>query len=154
MKMYHCSTCGKEKTRNNGKIKRLICVLCEAVRAKKWREENQEYVKAKKNAEYRQNPLKLKNKSLKTIYGINLDQYNKLLASQKELCAVCNTQESSKRNKYLSVDHCHKTGVIRGLLCSNCNRALGLLKDNKNVLMAMISYLEKVPNAAGATQAA
>ena len=44
----------------------------------------------------------------------------------------------------LVVDHDHKTGAVRGLLCHNCNRALGLLQDSKENLMNCLSYLERV----------
>jgi len=80
---------------------------------------------------------------LKRNFNLDIKDYDKLNASQNGLCAICNEPETYYRNKVLSVDHDHETGRIRGLLCNTCNRALGLLKDNKNVLINAIKYLEK-----------
>ena len=69
-----------------------------------------------------------------------------MLTRQNNLCAICK-KEGFKINKNtalnLVVDHCHVTGVVRGLLCHNCNRALGLFKDNIESLNTAILYLEK-----------
>lgn len=70
------------------------------------------------------------------IYGITPDDFKKLLAKQKGKCAIC-----KKRKQTLHVDHNHKTGKVRGLLCGNCNRGLGLFFDNKKFLQAAIIYL-------------
>ena len=86
------------------------------------------------------------NKYLKRTYGISLEDFNNMLSSQNNLCAICK-KEGFKINKNtalnLVVDHCHVTGVVRGLLCHNCNRALGLFKDNIESLNTAILYLEK-----------
>lgn len=62
----------------------------------------------------------------------------KLLKGGK--CGVCGLPEPIK-NKRLSIDHCHKTGKLRGVLCSTCNRTLGLLKDNPKILAKLLLYL-------------
>lgn len=69
-----------------------------------------------------------------------LEEYNKLLELQNSSCGICGGKDSAKR---LAVDHDHETGKIRGLLCSKCNRALGYLNDDKELLRKAISYLEK-----------
>lgn len=86
--------------------------------------------------------------SLKKEFGITLEYYYSLLKEQNNVCAICKQPETlwNKRHlrpQNLSVDHCHTTGKIRGLLCNNCNRAIGMLKDNKNVLQAALDYLSK-----------
>jgi len=81
-----------------------------------------------------------KNKQLKKRYGINIDQYNDLFTYQKGCCAICGIHQS-KLSKCLAVDHCHKTLVIRGLLCYNCNSGLGRFKDNLDVLKQASEYL-------------
>ena len=78
---------------------------------------------------------------LKRKFGITLEYYNELLDQQEHKCAICGGYETSYRNEVLSVDHNHDTGKIRGLLCNTCNRGLGLFKDNKEILINAINYL-------------
>lgn len=66
-----------------------------------------------------------------------------MLEAQEGVCAICGKPETKPNAKYLAVDHNHETGVIRGLLCNNCNRALGLLGDNVETLQNAINYLLK-----------
>lgn len=80
---------------------------------------------------------------LKRKFNITLEDYNQLSEAQNNLCKICNKPELSTRNKVLCVDHCHKTGKIRGLLCSTCNRAIGLLGENKENLLKAIKYLNE-----------
>lgn len=78
-------------------------------------------------------------------YGITYRDYEAMLAKQNELCAICNGpgfKMCEHHNLLLVVDHCHKTGKVRGLLCHNCNRALGLLQDSVASLVAAKGYLE------------
>jgi hypothetical protein len=72
-------------------------------------------------------------------YGITFDQYMQMLEDQNGVCRLCKGTNPSGRR--LAVDHNHETGEVRGLLCSNCNTALGLLKDNPVLLEAAIAYL-------------
>ena len=83
--------------------------------------------------------------NLQRLYGITGEDYDKLLEVQNERCAICDTHysEVTGRFKRLCVDHCHDTGKIRGLLCNNCNRSLGLLKDNAETLLEAYRYLTK-----------
>jgi len=84
--------------------------------------------------------------NLNKKYGITLEQYEEMVAKQDNKCAICNKKETvSLRGKLanLSVDHCHKTGKIRSLLCQNCNRALGMLKENYGNFINAILYLTK-----------
>lgn len=80
-----------------------------------------------------------RNDQLKRLYGITLDEYNKMLAHQGGCCAICMETASSR----LHVDHCHSTGKVRGLLCSKCNTGLGAYRDNTELLKAAVDYLEK-----------
>ena len=81
---------------------------------------------------------------LKWKYGISPDEYEKRLASQGGGCAICGlTAEEESHYTVLPVDHCHKTGVVRGLLCANCNRALGLLADDPERMLAAAHYLQE-----------
>lgn len=79
-------------------------------------------------------------------YNLSLEDYNKMVDEHAGNCAICAGQgfELSPGQKLLLViDHCHKTGAVRGLLCHNCNRGLGLFKDNIESLKTAIKYLER-----------
>ncbi len=74
-------------------------------------------------------------------YGITEEDYERMLEEQDHLCAICREPCSSGRR--LAVDHCHLTGKVRGLLCMNCNIALGKLKDSVKIAQSLIRYLEE-----------
>jgi len=81
--------------------------------------------------------------NLRRRYGISLVQYHKIHKSQKGKCAICRAHQKHFK-KRLSVDHNHKTGQIRGLLCHYCNsRLLRFLRDDKNRARGLIRYLSK-----------
>lgn len=82
-------------------------------------------------------------KYLKRNYGITYDNYLEMHNKQNGKCALCGGEgfKMKPNSVALVVDHCHATGRVRGLLCHNCNRALGLLKDNKEVLRKAIDYV-------------
>lgn len=71
-------------------------------------------------------------------YGITQEEYDSLLSYQDNQCAIC----KKKFIKTPHIDHCHKSKVVRGLLCSNCNTALGLLGDDLEIIQAAAHYLE------------
>ena len=83
---------------------------------------------------------------LKKNYGIDTDQYNDMLKEQNYRCMVCNEVETGRARgggfKCLSVDHCHTSGKIRGLLCSNCNSALGLLNEDRDRIHKLLEYID------------
>lgn len=79
-------------------------------------------------------------------YGIDFARYQEMLLEQKGVCAVCEKPETKIQNgtiRLLSVDHDHTTGAVRGLLCANCNLAVGYACDDVTVLQRAIVYLEK-----------
>ena len=88
---------------------------------------------------------KRRNSILKTKFGITLDQYNDMLKEQNYRCMVCNQVETRRGNKggirSLAVDHCHTSGKIRGLLCGNCNVALGLLNEDRDRIYKLLEYI-------------
>jgi hypothetical protein len=81
------------------------------------------------------------------MYGITGGDYQKLNDSQGGVCAICGEKESATgsggRIRPLSVDHDHATDVVRGLLCSKCNTAVGLMDDSVNKLSKAIEYLSR-----------
>ena len=94
--------------------------------------------------EYHQKPtskLKKRDNHLKRAYGITLKEYNKMWKQQEGCCRICGDHELVL-NKTLHVDHCHTSGKVRGLLCSNCNTGLGMFKDNQEILKNAVDYLK------------
>ena len=66
-----------------------------------------------------------------------------MLSAQRDVCAICGRSNSNKNKGMLHVDHCHKTGKIRGLLCHNCNVSIGLLADDPAIFRRAIKYIMK-----------
>jgi hypothetical protein len=92
------------------------------------------------NNKYRNKPEvkeKIKDRRLQIRYGITMAEYWNMVAVQGGVCAICMKPDGKK----LHVDHDHKSGKIRGLLCGNCNKALGLFKDDTKILVTALSYL-------------
>lgn len=96
--------------------------------------------------EHRQEfPMAWKDGHFRSKFGITLGDYGDMLVAQGGTCAICKCKETATRNgtvKALAVDHDHKTGKVRGLLCCDCNQAIGKLKENTESLRAAIRYLE------------
>jgi hypothetical protein len=106
----------------------------------RYKQYRKEYKNTEKYKLYRRNHLYLKK------FGICLDDYNKKLSEQNNVCAICLRPETFVLKGIvpsLAVDHCHKTGKVRGLLCRKCNQMLGLAEDNQNTLSNAIIYLKR-----------
>lgn len=83
---------------------------------------------------------------LKKTYGLTIEQYEEMNSKQGGKCALCDKKETALSRsgvRRLSVDHDHKTGQIRGLLCMSCNTSIGKLGDNIEGLKKAIEYLER-----------
>lgn len=74
-------------------------------------------------------------------FGITPEQYEAMLKAQDGVCATCS--KPCKTNRWLCVDHDHDTGMIRGLLCSKCNTAIGLLNDDVDIMCNVLDYMLK-----------
>ena len=101
---------------------------------------NEKIDKARKYRESDRGKLTKRIHSLKKNFGLSLEDYSKMFDEQNGKCKICNKTQDYK---LLAVDHCHSTGEIRGLLCNNCNVALGLLQEQESIIQSMISYLKK-----------
>ncbi len=102
--------------------------------ARKW----QDKIKRNPDIDYERN--------LQRKYGITIDDYNRMLTEQDGKCGICGREETRIANgkgTRLSVDHCHQTNKVRGLLCFACNSTLGKYDDKIDFLKAMINYLDK-----------
>lgn len=96
---------------------------------REWKLRNPElYIQRSRDKEYRRK------------YGISLEQYDELLKAQQGVCAICATSCDTGMN--LAVDHCHDTNKIRGLLCKNCNTAIGLLKEDLETMTKALEYVK------------
>lgn len=90
--------------------------------------------------------LRSRKNNLKYIYNLTLDDYDRMLEIQGGGCAICGTTVPGKgknHKKSFCVDHDHESGEIRGLLCNSCNRAIGLMYDNLEIVKSAVTYLEK-----------
>jgi len=93
--------------------------------------------------------LRGREKKLKVDFGISQDDFNRILAEQKGVCAVCGRPERSKPSRgklavrRMAVDHNHETGEVRGLLCSKCNMGIAQLDESVEILARAITYLEE-----------
>lgn len=144
--MKQCSCCKVEKpfeefqidrSRRDGFLHR--CKSCQAARDRR----KYGITRDKQIADARrwnvQNPERYRDIQLRRSYGISLTEYNEMLGRQRGVCAVCRRADE----RALSVDHCHSTGQVRGLLCGACNRALGILEDDAARVEALAAYLKK-----------
>lgn len=84
-----------------------------------------------------ENPERDRERNLKRKYGLSLADYAAMFEAQKGLCAVCKSPSS----ELLHVDHDHRTGEVRGLLCRTCNLGIGFLKDDKLIVESVLKYL-------------
>lgn len=100
--------------------------------SRKWQAANPEKVK-----------LARRRRHFMKQYGISLEEYEGLLKEQNGRCAACGDELLGRNH----LDHCHTTGIIRGILCSGCNVALGHAKDDVGRLKALIRYLNKHSHA-------
>tara|TARA_R100001463_G_scaffold89663_1_gene144383 strand:- start:21 stop:527 length:507 start_codon:yes stop_codon:yes gene_type:complete len=100
---------------------------------------------AKRNKTKRENYPKTKDQQLQFKYHISWDDYMSMMKAQDYKCAICSkdAEINSYNHPVLVVDHCHKSGRVRGLLCNSCNKAAGLLFDNTESVSGLLKYLHK-----------
>jgi hypothetical protein len=113
-------------------------------RNKRYYENNREREIERAKLQYRENPELSREKLLKRRFGITFKKYDEMLKSQNGVCAIC--QSSCRSGKNLSVDHCHKTGKVRGLLCVDCNLGIANLKESQEIFKKAAEYVEKFQN--------
>lgn len=111
-----------------------------------WYAKNQEYAKSYSRRNYRQRVAdpayrasmndREKRRKYEARYGITYEEKTAILAAQGNACKIC-----GKTDARWHVDHCHKTSVLRGILCHNCNIMLGVAKDSPETLLAAVIYL-------------
>ena len=127
---YQCSTSNCSKLIYNPEKTGTLCNFC--YRRKLDKEEYEATITVK---------IRQREKQLNKRFGLTNVEYEEIWKYQGFCCYIC--RKGNKNNKRFPVDHCHKTGKIRGILCNRCNQALGLLKDSIDSLKRAIEYLEK-----------
>lgn len=130
-----CPRCKETKPRSthfgvrkNGYTKSL-CRECEAQKVREWRDSNPDIAAASaKRATFRR-------------FNMTEEDWHEALEAQGGGCAICGRARAD-RNRRLLVDHCHTTGLVRGLLCSRCNVGLGMFAEEPERMIKAIEYLE------------
>ena len=116
---------------------------------KQWAEDNKEYYQEYRKKYKKKNPEYMRGYHLKRKYGMCQEDYNKIYDQQNGKCIGCE-DDIIHNGKLTHIDHCHNTGIVRGLLCSKCNQLIGLAKENIKTLNNIINYLTG-PHSIGAT---
>ena len=140
-----CRECTKVLRRENYAANRERYI--EAVQS--WRKSNPERAAAYQ-AEYRQRPERkraMRDLYYRRTYGITADEVDAMLDAQGGACAICGNTPDRLASMHL--DHDHAGGHLRGLLCLDCNQALGKFRDDPALLRAAAEYLERTRPAAG-----
>ena len=133
--MKLCKRCGEEKDlsefyryQKSPDGRQFYCKKCLGDEQKSWHQRNPEKAR-----------LKQRINNLKVRFGLTIQEYNELGESQGWKCAICGNA-GIERNP-LCIDHCHDSGKVRGLLCRQCNQALGLIKENVTSAKALVEYI-------------
>ena len=105
--------------------------ITKLTRARAWAEKNPDLWERHRRASH-----------LKCRYGITIKEYDSILNSQGGVCAICESGVSDVDRRF-HVDHCHKSGVVRGILCGRCNRAIGQFGDDPDLCDRAAEYLRR-----------
>ena len=104
---------------------------------------HKEKLKTKHKEYYNKHKEEFKKYHLKNRYSLSISKFNNLLLAQNMKCAICKEPLDLQNPHNVNIDHDHKTGKIRGILCNKCNVAIGLLRDNPEYAYSAFIYLKK-----------
>ncbi len=140
-RMKFCVACGKKHRisafyidRRTGGSRGAKCKKATSKISNRWH---------KRNPDREASRLRARNQHPKERFGLSRKEYDRILKSFGNLCGICSGKETRSDRSSLSLDHCHRTGKIRGALCSRCNTILGFAKDDPILLTNAAAYLEK-----------
>lgn len=145
-----CLRCREEKTLNlfpkNRRTKHGVgtyCLVCAAdiVRRRRATPEGQQTHRDSSNRWREANKERHADNNARRNYGVEHGTYDQMLTAQEGKCAICRTNEPGTGIGRFAIDHCHTSGKVRGLLCSNCNRGLGYFKDDPARIRRAIDYV-------------
>lgn len=134
---------------------RFQCKICRNTKQREYTYKNKDLIKErnKNKTESRKAYYKTdrgiessRRAHLKRAFGMTLEEYNKKLIDQENVCEICKELNTHSKHGVLAVDHCHYTNKIRGLLCYKCNTAIGCFNDNIEILKNAIKYITKYKN--------
>jgi hypothetical protein len=145
-----CSKCGVDKTldefhkhKTGGQGRASMCKPCAVARSIAWWQQHKDRHNAKARERYAQNPTRQVANSRRYKYGTD---GREIYDRQKGKCAICGSNIAyaivGKRSERSMLDHCHETGIVRGMLCDPCNVGIGRFKDDPNLLRAAAAYVE------------
>lgn len=167
--MKKCTRCGQEKPENDFYVRQSICKSCSVeraadwaadnpdkvrtsklkyaavhkeanrIRAREWARKNKDQVNAKRRAAY--DPDVSRYKMLKYRYGLSREDYDQMLHKQHYSCAACGTALLDSAS--IHVDHCHRTGQVRALLCRRCNTCLGQFGEDGGLIRKLAEYADE-----------
>ena len=137
--MKTCTKCGETKAKTEFYLHKhtkdklaSLCKHCYKLNEQRWKEENPEAYK-----------LSCRRRNLKKKFGITIEEYMRIYDKQQGKCACCGEEKPSEGISGLVVDHSHTSGEVRELLCTQCNTALGLLKENADIVNKLLEYIRK-----------
>jgi hypothetical protein len=133
-----CVTCRNNQTMD---LRSSYCRKCASEYERARRQKNADALNARNRARY--DPKKRRAEMLRYKYGITDEHYKTLLREQDGGCAICTDPSADSVGRPLSVDHCHASGNVRGLLCTQCNNGLGRFHDNPELLRKAANYIER-----------
>ena len=125
--------CGREKSHK--------CKQCARDSHREWNKKHPDIIKARWQKWREANPITPKRAKLKRMYNLAYGKYVFMLYLQGYRCLICRKHQKDVQRRTLDIDHDHKTGKVRGLLCSSCNNLLGRANDDVKLLQAAIKYL-------------
>lgn len=154
-----CSVCKQEKDSTLFYRRMAKCKLCHRQVCYNWRDRNPEKIKASMDkwrakpgsrekqvqastrwqAEHPEQAKRIRLRGQLKQYGLTIEQFEEIEQLQQGRCAICSKVPSRR----LDVDHNHTTGVVRQLLCANCNTAVGLLQEDPSLALKLAEYLQR-----------
>lgn len=118
----------------------------ERERTRRWREENKDRLQAyRRSPDRKQANVEGQRRRRLASHGLTPDAYDRMLEDQGGGCAICGTTDTGRRTGVFAIDHDHRTGRVRGLLCSSCNNGLGRFGDDPDRLERAAQYLRYHP---------
>ena len=150
-----CRDCGKSLPLTDVYVKRAAtgerqsyCKLCADVRATAWQKDNKDRVNAlgrERRVKFPEQAARYDLRRAARRLGLDPDEIEAHFLAHNGLCDSCGRgpEESVQPKKRLSIDHDHKTGKFRGLLCADCNLIIGLAHENVKQLLGAVAYLER-----------